>query len=366
MMLKRTPLYDFHVSSGAKMVEYAGWEMPILYRGIVEEHRQTRESGSLFDVSHMGRIQITGVGAMALLERVVTRNVGQMRVGQSRYSLVCNSAGGVLDDVIVSKHPRHWLIVCNAANHDKILGHLTRVREEKSFEAEISDKTDSTAMVAVQGPAVIDIITDVLEIDVKAIKRYGFESGTYMMSRFTLFRSGYTGEDGVEVIVSNGTAQNMVESMSSAMSKPDAPIKPAGLGARDTLRLEAGMPLYGHELTESIDPISAGLGWAVDLGKEFIGAEPLRVIAEKGPAKKLVGLELEGPRIARQGSGVKSESAIVGEVTSGTFSPTLGRSIAMAFIDAAKAAEGGGVEVDLRSASIPAKIIPLPFYKRAK
>lgn len=365
-MLKRTPLYDFHVSCGAKMVEYAGWEMPILYRGIVEEHRQTRESGSLFDVSHMGRIQITGSGALPLLERVLTRNVSQQRVGQSRYSLVCNSAGGVLDDVIVSKHPRHWLIVCNAANHDKILGHLTKARDEKGFDAEVSDKTESTAMVAVQGPAVIEIISEVLEMDVKAIKRYGFESGTYMMSRFTLFRSGYTGEDGVEVIVSNGTAQNMVESMSSEMTKSDAPIKPAGLGARDTLRLEAGMPLYGHELTESIDPISAGLGWAVDLAKEFIGSEPMRVIAEKGPAKKLVGLELEGPRIARQGSAVKSGSTVIGEVTSGTFSPTLQRSIAMAFIDAAKAAEGGAVEIDLRGTSANAKITALPFYKRAK
>jgi aminomethyltransferase len=365
-MLKRTPLYDFHISCGAKMVEYAGWEMPIYYRGIVEEHKQTRQSGSLFDVSHMGRIQVTGPGALPLLEYVLTRNVSQIRVGQSRYSLVCNPAGGVRDDVIVSKHPRHWLVVCNGANHDIILDHLTRVRDEKAFEAEISDKTDSTAMVAVQGPAVIDIISDVLEVDVKAIKRYGFENGTYMMSRFTLFRSGYTGEDGVEVIVSTGTAQNMVESMSSEMSKPDAPIKPAGLGARDTLRLEAGMPLHGHELSESIDPISAGLAWAVDLGKEFIGRDPLRVIAEKGPAKKLVGLQLEGQRIARQGSPVKSGSATIGEITSGTFSPTLQRSIAMAYVDAAKASEGGSVEVDLRTALIPATITPLPFYKRTK
>lgn len=365
-MLKRTPLHEFHVACGAKLVDFAGWEMPILYRGIVEEHLQTRVSGSLFDVSHMGRIHLTGAGAVALLDKVLTRNVSQQRVGQSRYSLVCNPAGGVLDDVIVSKHPKHWLIVCNASNREKIVRHVTSVRDADGFDAEISDQTESTAMVALQGPAVVELISEALDVDVKSIKRYGFESGTYMLSRFTLFRSGYTGEDGVEIIVSNGTAQNMVKSMSGEMSKPDSPIKPAGLGARDTLRLEAGMPLYGHELTEGIDPISAGLSWAVDLGKPFIGVEPLRVIAQAGPAKKLVGLELEGPRIARQGSPVKSGATLVGEVTSGTFSPTLKRCIAMAYVDAGRSATGQALEVELRGSTAQARIIPLPFYKRAK
>jgi aminomethyltransferase len=365
-MLNRTPLHEFHVACGAKLVDFAGWEMPLLYRGIVEEHLQTRASGSLFDVSHMGRIHLTGAGAMAMLDKALTRNVSEQRVGQSRYSLVCNPVGGVLDDVIVSKHAKHWLVVCNASNREKIVRHLTGVRDADGFEAEISDQTETTAMVAVQGPAVVELISEAMDVDVKSIKRYGFESGTYMMSRFTLFRSGYTGEDGVEIIVSCGTAQNMVKSMSGEMSKPDSPIKPAGLGARDTLRLEAAMPLYGHELTEGIDPISAGLSWAVDLGKQFIGVEPLRVIARHGPAKKLVGLELQGPRIARQGSPLKSGATLVGEVTSGTFSPTLKRSIAMAYVDAAHAADGANVDVDLRSTTVPARIVALPFYKRAK
>jgi aminomethyltransferase len=365
-MLKRTPLYEFHVACGAKMVEYAGWEMPILYRGITAEHLQTRASGSLFDVSHMGRIHLTGAGAAEALEKTLTRNIGQIRVGQSRYSLVCNPSGGVMDDVIVSKHAKHWLVVCNASNREKILKHLTDVRDVGGFDAEISDKTESTAMVAAQGPRVVELIGETLDIDVRSIKRYGFETGTYMLSRFTLFRSGYTGEDGVEIIVSSGTAQNMVKSLSGEMSKPDAPIKPAGLGARDTLRLEAGMPLYGHELTESLDPLSAGLSWAVDLGKDFIGAEPLRAIAKNGPAKKLVGLELQGPRIARQGSVVKLGSTQVGEITSGTFSPTLQRSIAMAYVDAAHAGEGTELDVDLRGSISKARVVPLPFYKRAK
>ena len=348
------------------MMDFAGWEMPLLYHGIVDEHQQTRASGSLFDVSHMGRIHLTGKGAMTLLEKALTRNVSQMRVGQSRYSLVCNPAGGVLDDVIVSKHAKHWLIVCNASNREKIVKHLTGVRDEDGFEAEISDQTESTAMVAVQGPAVIELISEALDVDVKSIKRYAFENGTYMMSRFTLFRSGYTGEDGVEIIVSSGTAQNMVNSMADQMNKPDSPIKPAGLGARDTLRVEAGMPLYGHELSEGIDPISAGLSWAVDLGKDFLGVEPLRVIAQHGPAKRRVGLELQGPRIARPGSAVKSGAALVGEVTSGTVSPTLRRSIAMAYVGSACAAEGANVDVDLRGTTAAARIVALPFYKRAK
>jgi aminomethyltransferase len=365
-MLKRTPLYDFHVSCGAKMVDFAGWEMPILYRGIVEEHQQTRTSGSLFDVSHMGRLHITGAGAVNLLDKLLTRNVSQQRVGQSRYSLVCNMAGGVLDDVIVSKHPKHWLIVCNASNRDKIVKHITDVLNAGKFDAELDDRTESTAMVAAQGPKVVELMSETLDLDIKSMKRYAFESGTYMLSRFTLFRSGYTGEDGVEIIISSGTAQNMVKSLSGEMSKPDAPIKPAGLGCRDTLRMEAAMPLYGHELTESLDPISAGLNWAVDLNKDFIGVEPLRVIAANGPAKKLVGLELQGPRIARQGSAVRLGPTQLGEITSGTFSPTLQRSIAMAYVDAQNSTDGQAVEIDLRGTLIPGKIVPLPFYKRAK
>jgi glycine cleavage system T protein (aminomethyltransferase) len=363
-MLKRTPLYEFHLSCGAKMVDFAGWEMPILYRGIVEEHIQTRISGSMFDVSHMGRIHITGPAAAAMLDHVLTRNVSQIRVGQSRYSLVCNPAGGILDDVIVSKHADHWLIVCNASNRDKILKHFTAAHDDGGFDAEISDQTESTAMVAVQGPAVVELLSDVLEIDIRPIKRYGFENGTYMMSRFTLFRSGYTGEDGAEIIVSAATAQNMVQSLAGEMTRPNAPIRPAGLGARDTLRLEAAMPLYGHELTESIDPISAGLSWAVDLNKSFIGADSLRVIAQRGPAKKLVGLHLQGPRIARHGAAVQSGDTVVGLVTSGTFSPTLKRSIAMAFVDTAHATGGENLTIDLRGASASAKIVPMPFYKR--
>ncbi|HZL35638.1 MAG TPA: glycine cleavage system aminomethyltransferase GcvT [Tepidisphaeraceae bacterium] len=365
-MLKRTPFYDYHVSMGGKLVDFAGWEMPILYRGIVDEHEQTRNSGSIFDVSHMGRLHFTGKDAAAFLSRAVTRNIADQKVGQSRYSLVCNEAGGVMDDVIVSRDQKHWIMVCNASNREKLVNHFGQVRRDSGLDLDMSDQTEATAMVALQGPKVLDRVSSVLPVDVKGLKRYNFESSSFMLVKFTVFRSGYTGEDGVEIIIPAKMAGMAMKAIGGSTDKPDAVIKPAGLGARDTLRLEAGMPLYGHELTETIDPLSAGLGWAVDLGKEFIGAAALREIAKTGPKRKLVGLELEGRRIARQGTPVMADGQIVGEVTSGTFGPTVQKSIAMAYVDANHAAEGTQVAVDLKGAMNPAKVVKTPFYRRAK
>lgn len=364
-MLKRTPFYDFHVAMGGRLVDFAGWEMPIMYRGIVDEHEQTRKSGSIFDVSHMGRLQFSGKDATAFLNHVLTRNVVEQKIGQSRYSLVCNSAGGVMDDIIVSRDAKNWIMVCNASNREKLVKHFNDVRRETGMDLDLADQTESTGMVALQGPAVIDRVADLLPVDVRALKRYQFESGSLLLTKFTIFRSGYTGEDGVEVVIPAKVAGMAMKMLAGKMDKPDAAIKPAGLGARDTLRLEAGMPLYGHELGEEIDPLSAGLGWAVDLKKDFVGAEPLRKIAADGPKRKLVGLELEGRRIARQGTPVVKDGKPIGEVTSGTFGPTVQRSIAMAFVDAAHTAEGTPLEVDLKGTLNPARVVKLPFYKRA-
>jgi aminomethyltransferase len=364
-MLKRTPFYDFHVSMGGRVVDFAGWEMPIVYRGIIDEHEQTRKSGSIFDVSHMGRLQFSGKDATAFLNHVLTRNVAEQKVGQSRYSLVCSAAGGVMDDIIVSRDAKNWIMVCNASNRDKLVKYFHEVRKAGSYDMDMADNTESTAMVALQGPNVIERIADVLPVDVRALKRYQFETGSLMLTKFTVFRSGYTGEDGVEVVIPAKVAGMAMKMLSGKMDKPDATIKPAGLGARDTLRLEAGMPLYGHELGEEIDPISAGLSWAVDLKKDFVGAEPLRKIAADGPKRKLVGLELEGRRIARQGTPVMKDGQVVGQVTSGTFGPTVQKSIAMAFVEAAHTAEGTALEVDLKGTFNPAKVVKLPFYKRA-
>ncbi|MGB7159255.1 MAG: glycine cleavage system aminomethyltransferase GcvT [Tepidisphaeraceae bacterium] len=364
-MLKRTPFYDFHVAAGAKMVDFAGWEMPILYRGIVDEHEQTRKSGSIFDVSHMGRLHFTGRDAAAFLNKVVTRNVSEMQVGQSRYSLVCNEVGDVLDDIIVSRDAKRWIVVCNAGNRERIVKHFNEVRRKVDLDFDMADQTEGTAMIAIQGPKVIERLSGVLPVDLKGLKRYGFVTDSFMLINFTVFRSGYTGEDGIEMIIPAKMAPMAIKLLAGKTDKPDATIKPAGLGARDTLRLEAGMPLYGHELTEQIDPLSAGLQWAVDLKKDFIGAEALRKIAEKGPARKLVGLELEGRRIARQGTPITLDGKVIGEVTSGTFSPTLQKSIAMGFVDANHAGEGIQLIADLKGTPNPAKVVKLPFYKKS-
>src|SRR5688572_14732036 len=299
LMPKHTPFYDFHVQAGAKLVDFAGWEMPILYRSITDEHEQTRKSGSIFDVSHMGRLHFSGVDAPRFLDRALTRNVADQKVGQSRYSLVTSERGGVMDDVIVSRDLKNWIVVCNASNREKLVKHFTEMRRAWGYDFDMSDQTESTAMVAIQGPKVIERVGGVLPVDVKSMKRYHFESGSYMgMLKFTIFRSGYTGEDGVEVVIPAKVAGMAMKLIAGKTDKEGATIKPAGLGARDTLRLEAGMPLYGHELSESIDPISAGLAWAVDFNKDFIGAEALRTIVGEGVKRRLVGLELEGNRIA--------------------------------------------------------------------
>ncbi len=364
-MPKHTPFFDFHVQSGGKMVDFAGWEMPILYRSIVDEHEQTRRSGSIFDVSHMGRLHFSGKDSLAFLNKVLTRNVADQKVGQSRYSLVCNDGGGVMDDCVISRDVKNWILVCNASNREKLVRYFTDMRRQTGFDFDMSDQTESTAMVALQGPKVIERVAGILPVDLKTMKRYHFESGSYMgMLKFTIFRSGYTGEDGVEIVIPAKVAPMAMKLIGGKTDKPDATIKPAGLGARDTLRLEAGMPLYGHELSEEIDPLSAGLSFAVDLTKDFVGVEKLREVQQRGPKRKLVGLELEGRRIARQGMAVESEGKTVGVVSSGTFGPTVQKSIAMAFVDVDLTGEGTILGVDLRGVVNAAKVVKLPFYKR--
>jgi len=365
-MLKRTPFYEFHVSAGAKLVDFAGWEMPILYRGIVDEHEQTRKSGSLFDVSHMGRLTFSGKDAQTFLNRVLSRNVSDQAVGQSRYSLVCNESGGILDDIIISRDAKNWMMVCNASNRFKLVKYFGEFRRSTGMDFDMADNTEASGMVAIQGPKVIERLSEALPTDLRAIKRYHFENVNAVFFKVTVFRSGYTGEDGVEIVLPAKAAPMAVKMLAGASTRPDATIKPAGLGARDTLRMEAAMPLYGHELSETLDPLSAGLAWAVDLSKDFVGAVTLREIQQSGPKRKLVGLELEGKRIARQGTPVKRDETTIGEVTSGTLSPTLGKSIAMAYVDASHASEGTQLTVDLKGTPNPAKIVKLPFYKRPK
>lgn len=364
--LKRTPFYDFHTKAGAKLVDFAGWEMPILYRGITEEHNQTRNSGGLFDVSHMGRVHFKGKDVLKFLETICTRDLAKCEVGQAKYSLICNEAGGVLDDVIVGRDTKNWIMVVNASNREKLMQHFRKVRSDRDYDVDINDQTEATAMVALQGPKVIEKLAGALGDEVTQLKRYHFYTGSMFLIGYTVFRTGYTGEDGVEMIFSARAASMVISKLAGRFDREEATIKPAGLGARDTLRLEAGMPLYGHELSEQIDPISAGLGWAVGADKEFIGASALRKIQADGPARTLVGLELDGKRIARQGFEVKDAGGVaIGTVTSGTLSPTLGKSIAMAYVDSANAAVGTQLAVDVRGELNPATVVKMPFYKRA-
>lgn len=365
--LKRTPFYDFHTRLHARMVDFAGWDMPLLYRGIIDEHNHTRSAASIFDVSHMGRLKFTGPDAERFLQRICTRNLAKGEVGQSMYSLVCNESGGVLDDVIVSRFENHLFMVCNASNREKLLGWFAQQRAGNNVK--IEDQTADTAMIAIQGPKAAEILDSVLPEPMSEIPRYHFVVQRYMMLiQFTVFRSGYTGEDGCEIVCSNAAAAMAVNFLLKGDGEHQI-LKPAGLGARDTLRMEAGMPLYGHELTESIDPLSAGLGWAVDLSKDFIGAAALRKVqqaAQDGGGQKLVGLFIDGPRSARQDMIMHKDGKPVGKVTSGCTSPTLKRGIAMAYVDANLAAPGTALTIDLRGNQVAATVTPLPFYKRAK
>lgn len=359
-----TPLIEFHRSAGARLVEFAGWEMPVVYTSILDEHRATREHATFFDVSHMGRVEFRGSGAEALLERTCTRRIGDMKVGQSRYSHACREDGGVLDDIIVSKFETHFVVVCNASNRDKLLGWWEAQR--RGFDVQITDRTLETAMVAIQGPEAIETMDRLLPFPVSDLKRYHFKTGVVAGAEYTVARSGYTGEDGVEIILAAKFARMGVQMLVSSSEEIGRPIRPAGLGARDTLRLEAAMPLYGHELSEEWDSITAGQGWCVDLTKDFIGRAALQRIHEAGPQRRIVGFVADGRRIARQGAGVICRGENVGVVTSGTQSPTLEKVIGLALVSASAAAVGTSLEIDLRGARLTATVVPTPFYKRPK
>ena len=369
--LQSSPLQAFHVEQGAKIVPYAGWQLPLHYGSIGEEHLWTRSSGSLFDVSHMGRLRISGRHARRFLDRVCTRLIRGMVPGQVRYSLVCNEQGGCLDDVLVYCFADDdYLVVCNGANRTRILEHFEQVKAEENLEFKLDDQTISTCMVAIQGPKVMDVIGGVSR-EIPTLKRYRFTVKNVLVMKIIVSRTGYTGEDGVEVILGAKFARQALGMLLKDVGGEGGIVRPAGLGARDSLRMEAGMPLYGHELDEHTDPISAGLGFAVKVDKgesdaqegRFIGQDALQKIAADGPSRKLVGLTLEGRRSPRQGMEVRHGGEAVGTVTSGCPSPTLGHPIAMAYVPTALAVAGTEVEIDLGAGS-PATVIDLPFYKR--
>ncbi len=374
----RTPLYQFHVDHGGKMVDFAGWSMPIMYApGILKEHDQVRTSGGLFDVSHMGRVKVSGRHARRFLERLCSRRISDMQTGQCRYSLVCNEQGGVKDDVIVYRmDDDEFIVVVNASNREKLLRHFDEVKARGELTVKLDDQTTSTAMVALQGPKVMGLISKISG-EIPNLKRYRFAVKNLVILKLIVSRTGYTGEDGVEVILpasAVGMALNMLL-RDAGVDTEGGLIKPTGLGARDTLRMEAGMPLYGHELGEEINALSCGVDFAISLekdrderGEAFIGMEALKRTADAGgPARRLVGLALEGKRAARQGMKILKGGKEVGVVTSGCVSPTLGFPIAMGFVDRDVMIEGTPVTVETgREAVIEGKIRKIPFYSPTK
>jgi aminomethyltransferase len=363
-MAQRTPLYDWHVAHGGRMVDFAGWDMPVQYSTITQEHEAVRTSAGLFDISHMGRLTFEGQEAEGFLQKIFTNDVAAMKPGQARYGLICNESGGILDDVLVYRLPKYWMMVVNASNRDKILGWIEKHRPMTGMA--IKDRTHDWAMIAIQGPRAVAVTAPIMP-EPQKLKYYYAEVVGSGDNQTILSRTGYTGEDGFEVIVPANRVGGLVDEIMTRSNQDAGSIRPCGLGARDTLRLEAAMPLYGHELTEAIDPLQAELGWAVKMNKgDFIGRQALEKRSKDQSRKKRIGLELEGKRIAREGANVLADGAVIGQVTSGTFAPTLAKAIAMAYVDPARSGIGTPLEVDVRGKAANARVVEMPFYRRKK
>jgi len=363
----RTPLYDWHVARGGRMVDFAGWAMPIIYSSIVAEHQATRTTVGLFDISHMGRLRFDGAASGAFLESLLTRRVLDMQPGQVRYSLVTNESGGILDDVLVyqlraADGSLYHLMVVNASNREKILGWI---RPKLPAYVRCTDQTAASGMIAVQGPQALEIAQPLVEAPLTSLRYYHAVETRLAGKAVVASRTGYTGEDGCELIVPAESLPSVWQALSDAAAAVGG--MAAGLGARDTLRLEAGMPLYGHELSEQINPLTAGLHFAVNLrDRAFPGRDSLVEAVQYGPEQMRVGLALQGKRVPREGFAVLAGGRVVGQVTSGTFSPTLDRPIAMAYVDVTQSVAGTELEVDIRGRGEPAEVVALPFYRRPR
>ncbi|MYZ09676.1 glycine cleavage system aminomethyltransferase GcvT [Streptomyces sp. SID2999] len=366
---RRTALDAVHRSLGATMTDFAGWDMPLRYGSERDEHQAVRTRAGLFDLSHMGEITVTGPEAAALLNYALVGDLASVGVGRARYTMICRADGGILDDLIVYRLAEHeYMVVANASNAQVVLDALTE--RAAGFDAEVRDDRDAYALLAVQGPESPGILKAVTDADLDGLKYYAGLPGTVAGVPALIARTGYTGEDGFELFLKPEHAPQLWEALLEAGAA--AGLVPCGLSCRDTLRLEAGMPLYGHELTTELTPFDAGLGRVVKFGKEgdFVGREALTQAAERAearPPRVLVGLIAEGRRVPRAGYAVVAGGEVIGEVTSGAPSPTLGKPLAIAYVDAAHAAPGStGVGVDIRGSHEPYEVVALPFYKRAK
>jgi aminomethyltransferase len=357
--MRRTPLFEKHEALGAKMVPFAGYEMPIQYEGIVAEHRAVRGRAGLFDLSHMGEFFFKGRGAGATIDRLVSSDIAGLAVGQARYGLLTNERGTIVDDVIVYRiSDGEYMMVVNAANIAKDRAHvLAHLNEDVALD----DRSYSTALVAIQGPRAADILASETDADVRSLPSFGVTQGRVAGTRATLARTGYTGEDGFEVFVANADAPKVWDALLVAGRAEG--IKPIGLGARDTLRLEARFSLYGNDIDETTDPIEAGLGWTCKLDKDFTGRAVIAAKKAEGPKRKIAGLVVEGG-VARHGHEVTHDGVVVGRVTSGTYGPTVEKNIALAYVPTPLSKVGTALGVRIRGKDVPATVVKTPFYRR--
>ena len=353
--LKRTPLYEAHVDAGAKLVPFAGWEMPVEYDGIRAEHLRVRSACGVFDVSHMGEIETEGPQAAELLQRLLSNDVSKIQVGGAQYSCLCREDGGVLDDLFTYRlADDRYLTVTNAANHERDLEWFEAHAVE--FEAEVRDRIDSFAMLAVQGPEARAIVSRITDGELP--KRFRTSELSVAGSPTLVCGTGYTGEDGVELLMPADDARTVWDALLGGGAAP------AGLGARDTLRLEVNYCLYGNDLTEERTPIEAGLGWCVKEDTGFVGSEACRAVRERGPSEVLEPFVITGAGIPRQGNRIVAGDEDVGEVTSGTMSPSLEVGIGMGYVRSDLAEPGTAIEIDVRGKSRPAEIRERPLYAK--
>jgi aminomethyltransferase len=360
--LRRTPLYEVHRALGARLIEFGGWEMPVSYRGILEEHRAVREAAGLFDVSHMGEIAVAGPQATEACQALTTNDVRRLADGHVQYTLLCRHDGGIVDDVTLYRLGAARYFFCvNASN---VVKDLAWIREHADG-VTISDESAATALLALQGPRAARILGGLTAAPLTELRRFRFVEAPVAGVPVVISRTGYTGEDGFELYTPAAHAVALWSALMDAGRTHG--LEPIGLGARDTLRLEAALALYGNDLDEATTPLAARLDRFVTLeADDFIGRSALRREQLAGSPRRLVGLELRGPGIARHGYPVRAGDASIGVVTSGTHAPTLGRAIALAYVDAAHAANDTAVEVEIRGRVVPAVVVPTPFYRRPR
>lgn len=362
---KRTPLYEEHVAAGARMIEFAGFSMPVEYTGIIAEHKAVRSAAGLFDLSHMGEITVSGPGATTFLDWAVTNNMSNLQEGQARYAAICRPDGGIVDDVVIYRRAADFLIVANAANISKDVEWLDYLRRSWPGEGGppvnpedviIEDLSDDTALIALQGPKAQAILAKLTDADLDALRSFRFVHGTVAGHEALISRTGYTGEDGFELYIPPDVAVPMWRALLKA-GEPEG-LVPVGLGARDTLRLEMRFPLYGNDIDENTTPLEASLDFTVKFNKEgFVGKDALLKQREAGPARRLVGFKLLGRGIPRQGYPLVADDRQVGQVTSGSLSPTLGEPIGMGYVETQYAATGTELDMEVRGRRIPCRLV---------